>query len=88
MCSCACTRLQAGKSFECSLPAVADDLVVYNVLDEVMQYTTTRGEFQLKAVSFDRTTVVEAQLNVALVQYILERRKLSHFYDLSPHKPT
>ena len=64
--------------FLCSLPLVASDLVVHQVLDKVVQDTVQRGYLELQAVSFDRTAIVEAQFEISRVQDPVKPREIIH----------
>jgi hypothetical protein len=49
-------------------PLAASDLIVQDVLDQISQDPAARGELEMLAVNFGRTAIVEADLEIALVE--------------------
>ena len=56
------------------MPLAVSDLIIQDVLDQIFQYTAARCELELVAESLCRAAIVEAQLEIALVEDLLKRR--------------
>ena len=54
-------------------PLAVSDLIIQDILDEICQETTATGELEFEAVSLCRAAIVEAYLEIALVEDLLKR---------------